>query len=55
MAFYEEDATSLAPRTVSRSLDRSLIRSYMDSVSVYGITIQGGELPIPSPSMLKGT
>ena len=39
MAFYEENATSLPPNS-QPVVGRSLIRSYMDSVSAYGITIK---------------
>ena len=39
MAFYEENATSLPPNSLP-VVGRSLIRSYMDSVSAYGITIK---------------
>lgn len=39
MEFYEENATSLPPNS-QPVVGRSLIRSYMDSVSAYGITIK---------------
>jgi ketosteroid isomerase-like protein len=37
--FYEESATSLPPNS-QPVVGRSLIRSYMDSVSAYGITVR---------------
>lgn len=39
MVFYEENATSLPPNS-QPVVGRSLIRSYMDSVAAYGITIK---------------
>lgn len=39
LTFYEENATSLPPNSLP-VVGRSLIRSYMDSVAAYGITIK---------------